>query len=219
MLNLAVIPWSNLLVLAPIGVLVQTFLYTGLFITAHDAMHGVVCQRFPRLNAWIGTFTVIGYALFSFGKLKDRHWEHHDHVGTQDDPDFHDEAHPGFVRWYLRFMFNYISMWQIVGMAVVFNVLLHGVGIAQWKLLVFWVLPSIASTFQLFYFGTYRTHRREEGSSFIDDHHARSNAYPVWASFLTCYHFGYHWEHHEYPHCPWWRLPTVRRQTLHGLKE
>ncbi|MBD3338449.1 MAG: beta-carotene ketolase, partial [Candidatus Lokiarchaeota archaeon] len=23
-------------------------------------------------------------------------------------------------------------------------------------------------------------------------------------------HFGYHWEHHEYPNIPWWRLPAVR---------
>lgn len=26
-------------------------------------------------------------------------------------------------------------------------------------------------------------------------------------SFLTCYYFGYHLEHHLYPNVPWWRLP------------
>lgn len=212
-LNLSVIPWSEVWVWAPLAVVAQTFLYTGLFITAHDAMHGVVCHRHPRLNRWIGVFAVTGYALFSFKRLKARHWEHHDHAGTPLDPDFHDEAHPGFVRWYLRFLSHYVSLWQIVGMAIVFNILLHGVGIEHWKLLVFWVLPSIASTFQLFYFGTYRTHKKEPGAAFPDAHHARSNDYPAWLSFMTCYHFGYHWEHHEYPHCPWWRLPFVRGQS------
>ena len=28
---------------------------------------------------------------------------------------------------------------------------------------------------------------------------------PVWLSFLTCYHFGYHLEHHRYPWVLWWR--------------
>jgi hypothetical protein len=41
-------------------------------------------------------------------------------------------------------------------------------------------------------------------------HNARSSSMPIWLSLLTCYHFGYHWEHHEYPYVPWcacgWRL-------------
>ena len=33
-------------------------------------------------------------------------------------------------------------------------------------------------------------------------------------SFVSCYHFGYHWEHHVAPHVPWWRLPEARRNTI-----
>ncbi|MEL7193577.1 MAG: fatty acid desaturase, partial [Bacteroidota bacterium] len=27
----------------------------------------------------------------------------------------------------------------------------------------------------------------------------------MWA-FLTCYFFGYHFEHHDSPNTPWWKL-------------
>ena len=30
--------------------------------------------------------------------------------------------------------------------------------------------------------------------------------WPAWASFLSCYHFGRHLEHHAFPGVPWWRL-------------
>ncbi|MDT8325299.1 MAG: fatty acid desaturase, partial [Bacteroidota bacterium] len=40
----------------------------------------------------------------------------------------------------------------------------------------------------------------------------RSNDYGVLFSFLTCYHFGYHEEHHTRPGVPWWRLPAARRE-------
>jgi beta-carotene ketolase (CrtW type) len=60
----------------------------------------------------------------------------------------------------------------------------------------------------LFYFGTFLPHREpEEGYSNI--HCAQSNSLPVFWSFITCYHFGYHQEHHEYPHVPWWHLPVI----------
>ncbi|MBN2364878.1 MAG: fatty acid desaturase, partial [Calditrichaeota bacterium] len=26
--------------------------------------------------------------------------------------------------------------------------------------------------------------------------------------------FGYHWEHHEFPHIAWWKLPAIRRTVL-----
>lgn len=208
--SLFVASWSQMWWLVPIVLVMQTFLYTGLFITAHDAMHGVVCYRWPKLNTVLGTLAVWVYALFSFTKLKSRHWAHHGEPGTEHDPDFHEEGHPGFFRWYGRFLSHYMTFWQIAGMALIFNVLAHGLNVAEWKLIVLWVIPSILSTFQLFYFGTYLPHRRSPLAPFVDDHRARSNALPTWLSFLTCYHFGYHWEHHAYPSCPWWRLPQLR---------
>jgi beta-carotene ketolase (CrtW type) len=76
------------------------------------------------------------------------------------------------------------------------------------------------SSFQLFTFGTWLPHRNLK-IPFADWHRARSNDYPAWLSFLTCYHFGYHWEHHEWPFVPWWKLPrarAMRRMSLSGEK-
>lgn len=87
------------LALVPLGIVLQIFLYTGLFITAHDAMHGCVTPANHGLNNAIGTLCVALYALFSFNKLHEKHWEHHRHPASGDDPDFHDGEHPQFLRW------------------------------------------------------------------------------------------------------------------------
>lgn len=198
-----------------VGVSLQTFLYTGLFITAHDAMHGTTAPRHPRVNAAVGHIAVVLYALFSFKRLAQRHMAHHAHAGTPgSDPDFHDGLHRGFGRWYRHFLWHYVSVWQVISMAIVFNVLEHLAHISLENLLLFWVFPSLLSTLQLFFFGTYLPHRGQPQNR----HHARSNAYPTWLSFLTCYHFGYHLEHHESPWSPWWHLPAVRRE-MSGFSE
>lgn len=207
-LDLARFPLAGVL---PV-LLLQTFLYTGLFITAHDAMHGSVAPRHKRLNNFIGMLCVLLYALFSFKRLRSEHRKHHAQPASGDDPDFHDGNHPGFWAWYLHFMFTYVTWQQVLGMAIVFNVLAHVVKIPPLNLALFWVMPALLSTLQLFYFGTYLPHREPAGG-YSNRHRARSNDFSVLASFLSCYHFGYHWEHHEYPYTPWWKLPAVRRQT------
>ena len=198
-------------------VLLRTFLSTGLFITAHDAMHGVVAPGKPRVNAWVGQLALGLYALFPFGRLREAHHEHHRYAGTARDPDFRHEDAPagglGVLRWYGRFVWQYLSWWQVVGMAAIFNVLVHVAGVPEGRLLLFWVLPSLLSTVQLFVFGTWLPHRDDHGS-FADGHRARTLAFPTWLSLLTCYHFGYHWEHHAWPHVPWWRLPAARRERV-----
>lgn len=195
----------------PLCLLYQTFLYTGLFITAHDALHGSVCPPHPRTNNWIGALAVGLYALFSYDKLREKHWAHHRTPASDADPDFHDGVHTGFFLWYLRFMREYLSWKQLIGMAIVFQVLESVFGIPTLNLLLFWVSPALLSTFQLFYFGTYRPHRTPP-AGYNNPHRTQSNAYTPFWSFLTCYHFGYHWEHHEYPYVPWWQLPSVRSE-------
>jgi beta-carotene ketolase (CrtW type) len=195
------------------GVFLQTFLYTGLFITAHDAMHGTIAPKHKKLNHFLGTVCVILYALFSFEKLRTEHRKHHAHPADADDPDFHDGEHDGFWSWYLHFMKNYVTWKQILGMAVALNVMLHIFDISLANLLVFWIAPSLASTLQLFYFGTYLPHRQPE-KGYSDHHRSSSNDYSTLISFVTCYHFGYHWEHHEFPGVPWWQLPEVRHSRL-----
>lgn len=204
----SVAPW----LLLP-AILVQTFLATGLFITAHDAMHGTVAPGAPTLNNTLGTVAVLLYALFDYKKLRTKHWEHHRFPASDSDPDFHDGIHRKLVLWYLHFMREYLSWQQVAGMALVFNVLHHLAGISLVSLLLLWVLPALLSTAQLFYFGTYLPHR-EPADGYRDPHRAESNAYPPWLSFISCYHFGYHYEHHEFPSVPWWQLPAARRTLL-----
>ncbi|MFP4367773.1 MAG: fatty acid desaturase [Bacteroidales bacterium] len=205
-MDLAIVPWYVIVA----GILVQTFLFVGLFITAHDAMHGILFPQNLRINNFTGSLAVFLYALFSYKKLHAKHWEHHKYPASEKDPDYHDGEHPGFFRWYSRFMLGYLSPWQILGMALVFNGLHLLLNVPVANLLIFWVLPAFASTFQLFYFGTYLPHREPE-EGYTNRHNAASNDYPVFISFITCYHFGYHLEHHEFPYVQWWKLPKVRR--------
>jgi len=201
--------------LVPPAMFLMTFLYVGMFITAHDAMHGSVLPGNLRANRAIGTTYVTLYALFSYGGLFEKHWEHHRHPGTGKDPDYHDGVRDGFLTWYGQFMRNYLRMPQLVGMAIVFNVLWLLLGLGLLNIILFWIVPSFASTFQLFYFGTYLPHR-EPPDGYSNVHHATSSEYSSPVSFLTCYHFGYHLEHHMFPGVPWWRLPAVRRRLSKG---
>lgn len=193
------------------GFVVQTWLYTGLFITAHDSMHGLVYPMRRNVNDLFGRIALTLYAFFSFSFLQNKHWDHHKYPASSKDPDFNDGVHTSFFRWYFKFMKTYMKWPQIVGMAVAFNVLLHLFKIPVANLVIFWIIPAFASTFQLFYFGTFLPHRKLE-KDFIDHHRARSNEYPVLLSLLTCFHFGYHWEHHAFPNQAWWQLPAKRRE-------
>lgn len=205
---------------------VITFLYVGLFITAHDAMHGLVAPSYPRLNAAIGRLAVWCYALFSYNKLLKEHWRHHSHPGVPgNDPDFHDGSHRGFVMWYLHFMWHYTSVAQLLRIAIAVQVAVYLFGITESRIMLAFGIPGLLSSLQLFYFGTYLPHRdqlphgkrashADKTPAFADHHNARSNDFPVWLSFVTCYHFGYHLEHHRFPRVPWWALPQVRRERI-----
>jgi len=181
-----------------------------LFITAHDAMHGSVCPGNPWLNDLIGSLSVRCYALLSYRQLRVKHHLHHQAPATEQDPDFHRGS---FWGWYFHFMKGYMRGKQGLvvapGMMTLFLLLLLHFPLAN--VLIFWGLPLLLSPLQLFYFGTYLPHRIT-ATGYPDEHRARSSGYPVLLSFLTCYHFGYHWEHHEYPHLPWYHLPTAQPQ-------
>lgn len=205
---------SNLAVRAPLlavpAMLWQTFLYTGLFIVAHDSMHGSIAPGHKKVNALIGNVVVVLYALFSYTNLRKKHFKHHLAPASAEDPDYHDGVHSGFLRWYMRFMRNYLTIWQIVGMALLFNLLHYVFHIDTINLLLFWVAPALLSTLQLFYFGTYLPHRQPAGG-YDNKYRARSNEYSVFWSFISCYHFGYHLQHHQRPDLPWWGLPAFKK--------
>lgn len=193
------------------AVALQTFLHTGLFITAHDAMHGTVAPNASFANDALGRLAVTLYALFSYEKLARKHRRHHAQPTRDDDPDYHDGDRERFLPWYFGFLREYVGIWQILGMAAAFNLLHHVAGVDLASLNLFWVLPSLLSTLQLFYFGTYLPHRTPDGGH-DDRHRSTSNDFSPLVSFLSCYHFGYHHEHHARPDVPWWRLPEVRRR-------
>jgi beta-carotene/zeaxanthin 4-ketolase len=197
------------LALAPVLVAALCWLNVGLFIIAHDAMHGSLAPGRPALNRGFGRIALGLYAGFSFDALLPKHHDHHRAPGTDQDPDFSADHPRHFWPWYLAFMHEYFGFKQLA----VLSLLAAGyllLGAPYSNLLLFWALPAILSSVQLFYFGTYRPHRHEE-QAFADDHRARSSSLGWVASLLSCYHFGYHHEHHAAPYVPWWRLPAERR--------
>lgn len=191
-----------------LGVLVQTHLFTGLFITAHDAMHGTVHPH-SRINHGIGWLAAMLFVFNPYHKLRRKHYEHHLHPVTDDDPDYHPG---GFWRWYLGFLMEYITWWQVLAAAAVFE--LAALWIPKPALVVFWVIPSILGTLQLFYFGTYLPHKPQHDPN--NRHRSRSRTCNHILSFLSCYHFGYHYEHHAQPQLPWWALPWQKEAMRDG---
>lgn len=205
-LNISQIPTVWLLP----AILFQTFLYTGLFITAHDAMHGAVFPKNHKINNLIGSIALLIYGLFSYDDLLKKHWQHHHHPASNTDPDFHDGKHKNLFAWYFHFMKGYWSWTRLLGLMIIFNVISYTLHISERNLTLFWVIPPILSSVQLFYFGTFLPHREPEGG-YNNIHFAQSTPLSNFWSFITCYHFGYHQEHHEYPNVPWWNLPTIYR--------
>lgn len=188
-----------------LAVLVQMHLYTGLFITAHDAMHGVVSSN-KTLNKLTGWVAATLFSFNNYGKLFPKHHEHHRHVATDEDPDYHPSGN--FWIWYLSFIRQYVTFWQIILMAITFNIL--KLWISTENLILFWMLPAVLSTFQLFYFGTFLPHRGENPNK---HHSSTQSKNHLWA-FLSCYFFGYHYEHHDSPGTPWWRLWKVKENQV-----
>ena len=205
-------------ILAALLFVLQAWLSVGLFIVAHDCMHGSLAPFRPWLNTLVGSVVLRMYMGFSYARLIAKHHAHHRHAGTEGDPDF-DPDHPSDpVRWYWTFMRRYLDwyvFWVTGALVTSYVVALyfHG-GVGRALHILFWTGPSLVASMQLFYFGTFRPHRHEDGDHFADRHRSRSNDYSVWASLLTCFHFGYHHEHHDAPNVPWWRLPAARRAAL-----
>ncbi len=192
-------------------VLVQTWLSTGLFITAHDCMHGAFSPGRPGVNRAVGRATLLMYAGLDYDRLVPNHFAHHRHVGTAADPDF-DAANPTRpAPWLVRFFRTYYSHWQIVRIVAVLSAYQFVFGAKLVNILVFWAAPALLALVQLFWFGTFLPHRHGH-EAFPDRHNARSSAFGPVLSVVTCFNFGgYHHEHHLHPHVPWWRLPDTRR--------
>jgi beta-carotene/zeaxanthin 4-ketolase len=186
-------------------ILIQGYLYTGLFITAHDSMHGAVSGN-RRLNNFIGHLSTTLFAFLPYNVLKKSHYMHHRYPATEKDPDFSVKSN-NFFLWWFSFMKNYTRWWQIFLMAVTFNLLL--LRFTEVKLIAFWVVPAFLGTFQLFFFGTWMPHKRPITDD-MKPHNARTQKKNHLLAMLSCYFFGYHREHHESPRTPWWKLYKLK---------
>lgn len=201
--------------MVPLLILTQSWLGAGMFIVAHDSMHGSLAPGRPRLNAMIGQVCVGAYAAFSYRRLNVCHHQHHRAPGSADDPDFHAERPGAFGPWFYRFFTRYFGWREFAIVATVLATYLFVLKANPLNLMLFWGLPAIFSALQLFVFGTWLPHRHEaSGPDFADHHHARTIPMPWIVSLLTCFHFGMHHEHHLTPNTPWWRLPEARRVAL-----
>jgi beta-carotene/zeaxanthin 4-ketolase len=116
----------------------RTFIHTGLFIVAHDAMHGTVLPMAGAIsplrnrywNDQIGRLAMTLYALLPYQKLATNHQRHHLYPGQVNDPDFHDGVHQDVLAWYLTFMGRYLDRRQQIveffGIGAIFSVLHWG---------------------------------------------------------------------------------------------
>jgi beta-carotene/zeaxanthin 4-ketolase len=189
----------------------QTLLYTGLFITAHDAMHGAVFPLNRQVNDRIGTVVLWLYGLFSYRELLHRHILHHQFPASNQDPDYSIGDRTGFWAWYGSFMMRYWRWKRFFALVVMFHLVHHFLGVSEFNLAWGWVYPSVLSSLHLFYFGTYLPHRQPP-LGYTDRHCSTTIPRPYLLSLLACYHFGYHYEHHTNTQAPWWQLPQVYRQ-------
>lgn len=208
--------WSRLSWLgAPVLVALACWLSVGLFIVAHDCMHGSLVPGRPDFNRWVGRFCLTLYAGFDFDTLRDKHRLHHRYAGTAADPDFDAQPPHSFGHWYLKFFSEYFGLRQFLVLAAVSALYLLVLGAAYANLLIFWAFPAILSSLQLFTFGTYLPHHPDE-DAFEDEHRTRSSDFSPLVSLLTCFHFGYHHAHHAQPAVPWWRLPRAHKADQTG---
>lgn len=210
--------WSNW-PLALAVALVQCWLSVGVFIVCHDAMHGSLAPGHPRVNAGIGAVLLALYAGFAWRQLRDAHFQHHKLAGKPGDPDF-DEHNPGhFWRWYGTFFRRYFGWRSLLFVHTVVGIYWLVLDIPMAQIVLLYGLPALGSSLQLFYFGTFRPHRHEADAGdealaanrFADHHNTRSEDFGTLASLASCFHFGYHLEHHRRPDVPWWALPRARR--------
>jgi beta-carotene ketolase (CrtW type) len=173
-------------------------------------MHRSLAPEHRRLNDGLGALALFLYGGFLWNELRRGHFAHHAHPVTPDDPDYAPDEQERFFPWLWRFVSGYYS-WKNLALMHIHVLAAWAVSGSIVKVLVFFAVPAWLSALQLFFFGTYLPHRTPPGGH-TDVHNARSNPYPWLVSLLTCYHFGYHEEHHHYPHVPWWRLPQLRRR-------
>ncbi|MGB8700645.1 MAG: fatty acid desaturase [Thermosynechococcaceae cyanobacterium] len=210
-LQRSTIPLIELLIF----ILGRTFLHTGLFIVAHDAMHSNLAPHNQKINDWVGFIAVKLYAFLPYRQCRTNHKKHHKHTGQVGDPDFHDGIHSDPFSWYLKFVGEYLQIRSMIIFLIAWCFVFLSVNqifqISFANFILFWVVPLILSSIQLFFFGTYLPHRENFNRLNPILIRTQSRSFSILISLVTCYHFGhYHREHHDYPQIPWYLLPQAK---------
>ena len=195
-----------------VSVLGRTYLHAGLFILAHDSMHGNLIPSNRSLNHLIGRLAVTVYGFLPYNHCCTNHFNHHRYASQSGDPDFYDSV-PNPIFWYCKFIREYFPMRSLIIFLV--NMILIAWGltnifhVAFTNLIFFVLVPLVLSSLQLFFFGTYLPHHQLHENPYFSPRLQSSYYSNLW-SFVSCYNFGYyHWEHHEYPKTPWYKLHKV----------
>lgn len=202
-------------IVLPFHIWFQTFLTTGLFIVAHDSIHGSLAPNFKNINYCLGAFSIFLYAGFPYERMRNNHHKHHAHPTTKLDPDYTDKEHEDLLPWIWSFLKKYYGLREFLLMHIHVGIVYY-IGGNFGNLLLFFAIPAWLSAFQLFYFGTYLPHKGFRDSKVVK---TRTNNFPKWLSLITCYHFGYHIEHHDYPNAAWWELPAIKQKTSDLAKQ
>ena len=128
-----------------------TWLSVGMYIVAHDAMHGSLWPDNRKAGDKVGALAVWLYAGFSFQRLLSQHHLHHRNPGSADDPDFAPDTPSQALAWYGRFLKTYFGLRETVIMLLRVSLYML-LGAKLENIVLFFALPGILSSFQLFYF-------------------------------------------------------------------
>lgn len=199
---------------APLAAVAATpwmiFAFTGLFILAHEAIHGLLWPGHPRASHALGAVFAFAYAFMDYRTLRGRHGEHHAAPGGPSDPD----AHPSgrFAPHLAAFVLRYLNLPQVALLVLAGNRL--GAAGHTRAMLLAWVVPLVGSTLVIFSLGIHFVHHPALVRRGLADprHHAVAVDLGPVLSFATVLFFNYHWLHHEHPHLTWAQLGRHRRR-------
>jgi len=153
----AILSWQ-----LPLHLLFQSFLNVGLFIIAHDAIHGSLAPGRHRLNNFIGACAIFMYGGFLWAKMRDHHHAHHRAPVTSEDPDYAMNGDERFFFWIGSFVVRYYS-WRNFALMHIHVFIAYLISGSLLQLLVFFAVPAWLSALQLFTFGVYLPHKTPPG--------------------------------------------------------
>ncbi len=196
-------PWA-MVVTIPINACA----FTGLFILAHEAIHGTLVPEFPAFGHVLGRLFATVYALVDYDLLRANHWEHHGHVATEKDPDF-DSSGRLFVHGF-RFMRRYLRVRSILLLALAGH-LLGQAGYSA-AMIGAYVAPVLLSTLVVFTVGIHLVHHPVLLAQRTEGDPQRSVCIDLGrvGSALVILNFNVHWHHHAHPRLSWWELGAMR---------